>query len=112
MTLPLTYVLASSWFTDPTKQFPRIQSDYRPKNAELVDAQKSKDRRKSRRLGLTLVVAIGWAVMLYMAYRIHFVEVPVIQRIWNPYDILDIAEVCALALVRACLASLLGSSLR
>lgn len=93
MTLPLTYVLVSSWFSDPSKRFPRIQTDYRPKNAELVDAQKSKDRRKTRRLGLTLVVVIGWAVMLYMAYLIRFVEAPSIQRIWNPYDILDIAEV-------------------
>lgn len=93
MTLPLTYVLVSSWFSDPSKKFPRIQTDYRPKNAELVDAQKSKDRRKTRRLGLTLVVVIGWAVMLYMAYLIRFVETPSIQRIWNPYDILDIAEV-------------------
>ena len=92
-TLPATYFLLKGCFSDPSKLFPRIQTDYRPKHADLVDAQRSKDRRRSRRLGLTIFVLLGWAVMIYTAYLIHYVEAPVAQRVWNPYDILGISEV-------------------
>ncbi|KUI56945.1 Translocation protein sec63 [Cytospora mali] len=92
VTLPATYFLLKGSISDPSKLFPRIQTDYKPKHADLVDAQRSKDRKRSRRLGLTLFVLLGWAVMIYTAYLIHFVEAPAAQRVWNPYDILGISE--------------------
>ncbi|PSR94224.1 translocation protein sec63 [Coniella lustricola] len=91
-TLPLTYVLTKSWFSDPSKQFPRIQSDYKPKHADIINAQRAKHSKQSRRPVLTLFVLIGWAIMVYTAYLIYYVEVPVEKRIWNPYDILGISE--------------------
>lgn len=95
MTLPLTYVLTKSWFSDPTGQFPRIKTDYKPKHGDLVDAQRSRDRKQGRRWGLTFAVLVGLSVMAYTAYLIHYVETPVEKRLWNPYDILGISEVCA-----------------
>lgn len=94
-TLPLTYVLTKSWFSDPTKKFPRIQTDYKPKHADLVASQRKKEFSQGRRWILALFVLVGWAVMSYTAYLIYYVETPAVNRVWNPYDILGIAEVCA-----------------
>ena len=91
ITLPLTYILFNR-SRDPAAQFPRIKTDYKPKHGDLVDAQRSADKRKHRKLGLTLFVIGGWAVMAYMLYLIHYTEVQT-QKIWNPYDILGISEV-------------------
>ncbi|OAA58610.1 protein translocation complex component [Niveomyces insectorum RCEF 264] len=91
ITLPLTYFLVSR-AGDPAAVFPRIQTDYRPPHADLVDAERKKYRRQQRRLGLALAVAVGWATMGYMMYLIHYTDAPAAQRVWNPYDILGIAE--------------------
>lgn len=95
MTIPSTYVLTKSWLSDPTKKFPRIQSDYKPKHADLVASQRSKERSQGRRWTLLFFVLVGFAVMFYTAYLIHYVETPAINRVWNPYDILGISEVGA-----------------
>lgn len=92
-TVPATYFLLKGSINDPSKLFPRVQTDYKPKHADLVAAQRAKDRRQSRRVGLTVFVLLGWAVMAYTLYLIHFVETPAVQRVWNPYDILGISEV-------------------
>lgn len=91
----MTYVLAKSWFHDPTKKFPRIQTDYKPKHADLVASQRRKDLSQGPQWVLLFFVLAGWATMFYTAYLIHYVETPAISRAWNPYDILGIAEVCA-----------------
>lgn len=91
VTLPMTYMLVNRT-RDPASLFPRIQSDYKPKHDDLVAAQKAKDKRAQRKIGLTLAVIAGWAVMAYMLYLIQNTEVPS-QKLWNPYDILGIAEV-------------------
>ncbi len=95
ITLPLTYVLTTSG-RDTAALFPRIKTDYRPEHAELVEAQRAKDKRKQRRLGLAVAVVVGWAIMAYMMYLIQTTEVPAAQKLWNPYDILGISEVCLL----------------
>lgn len=92
-TVPATYFLLKGSINDPSKLFPRVQTDYKPKHADLVAAQRSKDRKQNRRVGLTLFVLLGWAVMAYTLYLIHYVETPAVQRLWNPYDILGISEV-------------------
>ena len=91
VTIPLTYsVLKPS--TDPGATAPRIKSDYRPKNAELVDAQRKAQRRKDRRLKRVITVVIGWSIMALMAYLIVVIA-RTAPKIWNPYDILGISEV-------------------
>lgn len=94
VTLPATYFLLKGSISDPSKLFPRIQTDYKPKHADLVEAQRAKDRKRGRRWGLAVFVLLGWAAIIYTAYLIHFVEAPAAQRVWNPYDILGISEVC------------------
>jgi translocation protein SEC63 len=91
VTLPLTYsVLKPS--SDPGATAPRIQSDYRPEHADIVDTQRKAQRRKDRRLKRAITVMIGWSVMALMAYLIY-VTARTIPKIWNPYDILGISEV-------------------
>ncbi len=92
ITLPLTYILLSG-VGDPAAVFPRVHSTFRHSHSDLVDAERAKYRRQQRRLGLILAVVAGWAVMAYMLYLIQFTEAPVVQRLWNPYDILGISEV-------------------
>lgn len=92
-TVPATYFLLKGSINDPSKLFPRVQTDYKPQHADLVAAQRAKDRKQNRRVGLTIFVLLGWAVMAYTLYLIHYVETPAVQRVWNPYDILGISEV-------------------
>ncbi|KAK4193607.1 Sec63 Brl domain-containing protein [Podospora australis] len=90
ITLPLTYILVKR-SRDPAASFPRIQTNYTIKDADLVDSLRKKEKRKDRKLWLIIAVAVGWAVMGYMLVLIQNTEVPT-QKIWNPYDILNIAE--------------------
>ncbi|CAN8097387.1 unnamed protein product [Discula destructiva] len=92
VTLPLTYVLAKRSFTNPTKKFPRIQTDYKTEHADLVASQRRKYQTQGRPWVLSFLVLLGLAVMIYTAYLIRFVEADEISRVWNPYDILGISE--------------------
>ncbi|ERS97247.1 translocation protein SEC63 [Sporothrix schenckii 1099-18] len=91
ITLPLTYVLLKG-LGNPAAVFPRVQSTFRHNHADLVDAERAKYRRQQRRLGLILAVTVGWATIGYMLYLIQFAEAAKIERVWNPYDILGIAD--------------------
>lgn len=95
--MPLTYsVLKPS--SDPGATAPRIKSDYKPEHADLIDAQRKAQRRKDRRLKRIITVVAGWAVMAFMTYLI-VVTARTIPKIWNPYDILGISDVCASVLL-------------
>ncbi|CAK7204633.1 secretory subunit [Sporothrix eucalyptigena] len=91
ITLPLTYVLLKG-LGNPADVFPRVASKFRHNHSDLVDAERAKYRRQQRRLGLILAVAVGWATIGYMLYLIQFAEAYKVERIWNPYDILGIAD--------------------
>lgn len=58
--------------------------------ASLRAAQK----RKQRKIKRALVAVAGWGLMGLMAYLIMTTN-PAEQKLWNPYDILGISEVCA-----------------
>lgn len=47
-----------------------------------------------------ITVLVGWATMAFMAYLIY-VTARTIPKIWNPYDILGISDVCVLHLLSA-----------
>ncbi|RMJ26403.1 Protein translocation complex [Aspergillus sp. HF37] len=89
VTLPLTYNLLK-----PSKQLentaPRIKSDFKPKDGELVEAQKRKRLRKERRIKRIVTVVLGYAVMAWMIYLIT-VTARTTPKIWDPYDILGIS---------------------
>ncbi|KIW04830.1 uncharacterized protein PV09_04013 [Verruconis gallopava] len=89
VTVPTTY----SWLK-PSKELEntaaRIQTDYRPDDADLVDKVKSKQRRRERRTKRMLVSIAGWAVMVGMVYLI-IVTARTIPKVWDPYEVLGIS---------------------
>jgi translocation protein SEC63 len=91
VTLPLTYVLFKKT-RDQSASIQRTQSDFKPKHSDLIEAQRKAEKKKQRKLWLYITVVVGWAVMGYMLYLIQTTEAPV-QQLWNPYDILGIADV-------------------
>lgn len=90
ITIPLTYSLlrAPSDGAAPSKA-PKIDSPYQPNNADIIDTQRAKQKRKEMRLKRMLTAATGWIVMAYMVY-LMVVTARHAPKIWNPYDILDI----------------------
>ncbi|KAJ4292181.1 secretory subunit [Collariella sp. IMI 366227] len=90
ITLPLTFLLVKR-SRDPAASFPRVHTSYTHAHSDTVDALRKREKRKDRKLWLVLAVAVGWAVMGYMLYLIQTTEAP-IQKLWNPYDILNVSE--------------------
>ncbi|OQO09734.1 hypothetical protein B0A48_05137 [Cryoendolithus antarcticus] len=90
ITLPLTYtILRKPSDAAAASKVPRIESSFVPQDADIIDAQRAKHKRKELRLKRMLIAATGWAVMLYMVY-LMVVTARHAPKIWNPYDILDI----------------------
>ncbi|OAR00396.1 hypothetical protein LLEC1_01349 [Akanthomyces lecanii] len=90
VTLPLTYSLLRS-NSDSGNQAQAIKTDYKQKHADVVDALRAKQKRKQRRIKRAVIALGGWALMGAMAYLI-MTTTPVVNKIWNPYDILGISD--------------------
>ncbi|MCJ1289057.1 secretory subunit [Xylographa carneopallida] len=93
VTLPLTYSLLR-----PSKELentaPRIKSDFKPEDEDLIQGQKRKQWRKERRIKRIITVALGYAVMAWMVYLIA-VTARTIPKIWDPYNILGISRLAS-----------------
>lgn len=91
ITLPLTYTLlrAPSDGVLPGKGS-QITSDYQPENADIIDSQRAKQKRKELRLKRMLTAAGGWLIMGYMVY-LMVVTARSVPTVWNPYDILEVS---------------------
>ena len=91
VTVPLTYsLLRSPSDTSTTGKNAQIKSSYQPDNADLIDAQRAKAKRKELRLKRMLTAVTGWAVMAYMIY-LMVVTAREAPTVWDPFDILDIS---------------------
>ncbi len=90
ITVPLTYSLIAP-ASDAQALAPRIQTDFKPENSDLIKSQRNVQKRQQRRLKRFLVVLLGWAVIAGMLYLI-FTTQRSVTKIWNPYDILGISE--------------------
>jgi translocation protein SEC63 len=92
ITVPLTY----SAFK-PEKALentaPRIQSTYKPDEADLIDEQKKTRKRRERKLKRIIFSGLGWLLMGYMVY-LMIVTARHVPKIWDPYDVLGISMVC------------------
>ncbi|KAK2864943.1 hypothetical protein FQN49_004064 [Arthroderma sp. PD_2] len=90
VTLPLTYTLLK-----PVKGLensaPRIKSDFKPQNDDIIQSQKQKLLRKERRIKRIITVIVGYAVMAWMVYLI-MVTARSAPKIWDPYEILGISR--------------------
>ncbi|KAK4545357.1 hypothetical protein LTR36_003537 [Oleoguttula mirabilis] len=91
VTFPLTYTLlrAPTTTTGASSKASHITSPYQPEHAEIIDAQRAKQKRKEVRLKRMLTAGTGWLVMAYMVYLVY-VTARATPTVWNPYDILDI----------------------
>ena len=91
ITVPATY----SWLK-PRKELentaPRIQTDFRPGDAELVDTVKGRQRRRERKTKRMLLSIVGWAVMAFMVYLIA-VTARTAPKIYDPYSVLGLSRV-------------------
>ncbi|KIV82804.1 hypothetical protein PV11_04883 [Exophiala sideris] len=88
VTLPLTYnVLKPS--TDPEQTAARVKSDFKPKDDELIEAQRRKQKRRNRKTKRIIAVILGYAFMAYMVYLIAVTQ-RTVPKLWDPYDILGV----------------------
>lgn len=90
VTIPLTYnVLKPS--TDLEETASRIQSDFKPKNVDVIDAQRKRRKRQARKTKRIIAVVLGYAFMAYMVYLI-IVTQRTVPKMWDPYDILGVSR--------------------
>lgn len=90
VTLPLSYnILKPSTKIETTA--PRIHSDFRIKDDDLIQAQKKKQKRTERKTKRIIAAVIGYAAMAYMVYLIYVTK-RTIPKIWDPYDILGVSR--------------------
>ncbi|KAI4227026.1 MAG: hypothetical protein L6R36_002707 [Xanthoria steineri] len=88
ITVPLTVSLLK-----PTKELestaPKIKSDFKPPDENLIQGQKRKQWRRERRLKRFITVVAGYAIIALMSYLIAVTKTTA-PKIWDPYDILQI----------------------
>ncbi|KAL8647753.1 MAG: hypothetical protein Q9226_006300 [Calogaya cf. arnoldii] len=88
ITVPLTFSLLK-----PTKELestaPKIKSDFKPPDENLIQGQKRKQWRRERRLKRFIAVVAGYATIVLMMYLIAVTKTTA-PKIWDPYDILEI----------------------
>lgn len=90
VTIPLTYnVLKAS--TDLEQTAARIQSDFKPKDSDLIEAQRKKRKRKNRKTKRIITVLLGYSFMAYMGYLIMTTQ-RTAPKLWDPYDILGVSR--------------------
>lgn len=90
VTIPVTY----SWLK-PSKELEntatRINTDFKPKHADLIEGQRKKQKRRERRLKRMLFSVTGWLLIAYMAYLMA-VTARTVPKIWDPYDVLGVSR--------------------
>ena len=72
----------------------RINSDFTPEHADLIQGQRKKQKRMERRIKRGLVMVGGWALNAAMVYLI-LITSSTAPEIWDPYRILGISRVRA-----------------
>ena len=91
ITLPLTYATFK-----PGKELentaPRIHTEYKPEEVNLIDEQKKNRKRRERKLKRMIFSGFGWLLMGYMVY-LMIVTARHIPKIWDPYDVLGVSQV-------------------
>jgi hypothetical protein len=70
----------------------RIESDFTPEHADLIQGQRKKQKRMERRIKRGLVMLGGWALNAAMVYLI-LVTATTTPDIWDPYAILGVSRV-------------------
>ncbi len=89
--LPLTYTLlrAPSDASESNKGH-QITSTYSPDNADIIDAQRAKQKRKELRTKRMITAVGGWLLIGYMAYLMAVVK-RTTETVWDPWSVLDLS---------------------
>ncbi|KNG44400.1 protein translocation protein sec63 [Stemphylium lycopersici] len=82
-------------FLKPSKELEntgtRIDSDFTPEHADLIQGQRKKQKRMERRIKRGLVMLCGWALNAAMVYLI-LVTARTTPDIWDPYEVLGVSR--------------------
>ncbi|CAN9139065.1 unnamed protein product [Alternaria alternata] len=82
-------------FLRPSKELEntgaRIESDFTPEHADLIQGQRKKQKRLERRIKRGLVMLGGWALNAAMVYLI-LVTARTTPDIWDPYEVLGVSR--------------------
>jgi translocation protein SEC63 len=79
----------------------RIESDFVPEHADLIQGQRKKQKRLERRLKRGILMVAGWALNAAMVYLI-LVTARTTPDIWDPYDVLGVSRVCTIVSGELC----------
>lgn len=79
---------------------PRIQSSYKPQDADLIEGLKKKQKRRERKIKRMLFSGAGWAVMFWMVYLI-LVTARTTPKIWDPYEVLGVSRSASEAQIKS-----------
>ncbi len=91
VTLPLTYnILKKNDEIENTA--PRIKADFKPKDDDLIQAQRRAQKRKEFKTKRTIAVVLGYLIMAWMVYKI-VVTKRILPKMWDPYEILGLSRV-------------------
>lgn len=82
-------------FLRPSKELEntgtRIDSDFTPEHADLIQGQRRKQKRAERRIKRGILMLLGWAMNAMMVYLI-IVTARTVPKIWDPYEVLGISR--------------------
>lgn len=88
--VPITYSIFKKT-EDLETTATRIESDYKPKDEDIIQAQRRKQKRKERKTKRILSACVLWGVIVYMIYLIA-VTTRTAPQIWDPYDVLGVSR--------------------
>lgn len=88
--IPITYSIFKA-SPDLENTGTRIESDYKPQDEDIIQAQRRKQKRKERKTKRIVSACVLWAVIIYMLYVISVTQ-RTIPQIWDPYDILGVSR--------------------
>jgi len=69
----------------------RIDSEFKPQDEELIQAQRRKQKRKERKTKRIISACVLWAVIAYMIYVIAVTK-RIAPQIWDPYSVLGVSR--------------------
>jgi len=82
-------------FLRPSKELEntgtRIESNFTPEHADLIQGQRKKQKRLERRIKRGLLMVAGWTLNAAMVYLI-VVTARTVPKIWDPYDVLGVSR--------------------
>ena len=96
VTIPLTWnILKPS--TELEQTAAKIESEFKPKDDDLIQAQRRRQKKKDRKTKRIVALIFGWPTMLYLGYLVYNSEQTRV-KLWDPYDILGVSRVSLIRL--------------